>query len=128
MLRKQYGLVKQGGGMHRKKQRENSLKGISRGEFLKAIGAGVVLAGFGSFAETTFAEASDKSKSTLIAKAGTNEPQNLPTRENPLIIDEKGKRALIYTEVHEMNVNQGMALGGVGFKDAKFKDRAILRE
>ena len=113
--------------MRRNRQRENNLKGISRGEFLKAIGAGVVLAGFGSFAETTFAEASDKSKSTLIAKAGINEPQNFPTRENPLIIDEKGKRVLIYTEVHEMNVHQWNVHWGVVFKDGKFQDRSILR-
>lgn len=32
--------------------------------------------------------------------------QNFPTKENPLVIDEKGKRVLIYTEVHEMNVHQ----------------------
>jgi hypothetical protein len=55
--------------MHRQKQRENNLKGISRGEFLKAIGAGVVLAGFGSFAETTFAEASEKRNDTIAKQA-----------------------------------------------------------
>jgi len=44
-----------------------------------------------------------------------------------LIIDEKGKRVLIYTEVHEMNVHQWNVHWGVVFKDGKFQDRAILR-
>jgi hypothetical protein len=96
--------LKQGRGVCRKRQK-NNLKGISRGEFLKAIGAGVVLAGFGSFTWTgAFAVTSDKSKATLIAEAGTNEPQNFPTTENLLILDERAKRVLIYTEVQEKNI------------------------
>lgn len=55
------------------------------------------------------------------------EIQTLPDRENPLIIDEKGKRVLIYTEVHEMNVHQYNVHWGVVFKDGRFQDRAILR-
>ena len=113
--------------MGEKDARENNNNGISRGEFLKAICAGVIFAGFGSLAGITFAEISDKNKATLIAKAGTNEPQNFPTRGNPLIIDEKGKKVLIYTEVHEMNVHQWNVHCGVVFKDGKFQDRAILR-
>ncbi len=53
--------------------------------------------------------------------------QNFPTKENPLVIDEKGKRVLIYTEVHEMNVHQYNVHWGVVFKDGRFNDRAILR-
>ncbi len=55
------------------------------------------------------------------------ETQALPTKENPLIIDEKGKRVLIYTEVHEMNVHQYNVHWGIVFKDGRFQDRAILR-
>lgn len=54
-------------------------------------------------------------------------PELFPTREAPLVIDEKGKRVLIYTEVHEMNVHQSNVHWGVVFKDGKFQDRAILR-
>ncbi len=51
----------------------------------------------------------------------------LPTRENPLIVDKKGKRVLIYTEVNELNVHQSNVHWGVVFKDGRFQDRAILR-
>lgn len=53
--------------------------------------------------------------------------QQLPTKENPLIIDEKNKQVLIYTEVHEMNVHQSNVHWGVVFKGGRFQDRAILR-
>ncbi len=51
----------------------------------------------------------------------------LPTKDKPLIIDEKNKRVLIYTEVHEMNVHQSNVHWGVVFKGGRFQDRAILR-
>lgn len=51
----------------------------------------------------------------------------LPTKENPLIINEKNKQVLIYTEVHEMNVHQSNVHWGVVFKGGKFQDRAILK-
>lgn len=51
----------------------------------------------------------------------------LPTKENPIIVDEKEKRILIYTEVHEMNVHQYNVHWGVVFKDGRFADRAILK-
>jgi hypothetical protein len=113
--------------MDEKKIKKEFNNRISRGEFLKAIGAGVLLAGFGSLPKKIFAEIPGKDKTKLIAKTITNEPLNFPTRENPLIIDEKGKRVLIYTEVHEMNVHQWNVHWGVVFKDGKFQDRAILR-
>lgn len=68
-----------------------------------------------------------KERSVALAKNTTQEVQNLPTKENPLIIDEKGKRVLIYTEVHEMNVHQSNVHWGIVFKDGKYQDRAILR-
>ncbi len=52
---------------------------------------------------------------------------DLPSKDNPLIIDEKNKRVLIYTEVHEMNVHQSNVHWGVVFKGGRFQDRAILR-
>lgn len=51
----------------------------------------------------------------------------LPTKDKPLLIDEKNKRLLIYTEVHEMNVHQSNVHWGVVFKGGRFQDRAILR-
>lgn len=59
-----------------------------------------------------------------LAEKKTNE---LPTKENPLIIDEKEKKVMIYTEVHEMNVHQSNVHRGIVFKDGRFQDRAILR-
>jgi hypothetical protein len=70
-----------------------------------------------------FADSAPKAGS----KAAASESQVFPTKENPLLIDEKGKRVLIYTEVHEMNVHQSNVHWGVVFKDGKFQDRAILR-
>ena len=74
-----------------------------------------------------FAASPTKGKQKITAKQTVVEPQNFPTREKPLIIDEKGKRVLIYTEVNEMNVHQSNVHWGVVFKDGKFQDRAILR-
>lgn len=106
---------------------KNGNEGITRGEFLKAIGTGVFIAGFGLLPEKMFAETPDKLKTILLAKADTSNLQNFPTRENPLIVDEKNKRVFIYTEVNEMNVHQWNVHWGVVFKDGKFQDRAILK-
>jgi hypothetical protein len=56
-----------------------------------------------------------------------NKAINLPTKENPMIINEKEKKIMIYTEVHEMNVHQPNVHWGIVFKDGRFQDRAILR-
>jgi len=126
ILRKLYGLVEQGGNMSEKKINKNDLDEISRSEFLKAMGAGLFVAGLYSMQGImAYADSPEKGKPKLLAKAG--ETQNFPSKENPLIIDEKGKRVLIYTEVHEMNVHQWNVHWGVVFKDGKFQDRAILR-
>jgi len=50
-----------------------------------------------------------------------------PTRENPIVIDEEGKRVLIYTEVHGMHLYEPTVHWGIVFKDGKYQDRAILR-
>ncbi len=50
-----------------------------------------------------------------------------PTREKPMIVSEKEKKIMIYTEVHEMNVHQPNVHWGIVFKDGRFQDRAILR-
>lgn len=62
-----------------------------------------------------------------ISIAAEKNISKLPTRDNPLIIDEKGKKVMIYTEVHEMNVHQSNVHWGIVFKDGRFQDRAILR-
>jgi hypothetical protein len=101
-------------------------KGMSRTEFLKVFGMSLFIAGFSGISGiNAFADQSDKVR--LLAKASVPELQYLPTKENPLVIDEKGKRVLIYTEVHEMNVHQSNVHWGVVFKDGRFQDRAILR-
>jgi hypothetical protein len=114
--------------MDEKKVSKENADGISRGEFLKVIGAGLFVAGLYSVnGIMAFADSSEKGKTKLIAKAAEPETQNFPAKENPLIIDEKGKRVLLYTEVHEMNVHQWNVHWGVVFKDGRFQDRAILR-
>lgn len=114
--------------MDEKNISKNEHDGISRGDFLKAIGAGLFVAGLYSMhGIMALADSPEKGKIKLMAKAGEPETQNFPTKENPLIIDEKGKRVLIYTEVHEMNVHQWNVHWGVVFKDGRFQDRAILK-
>lgn len=51
----------------------------------------------------------------------------LPTKEKPLLIDEKNKKVLIYTELNVMHLYQPTVHWGVVFKDGKFGDRAILK-
>jgi hypothetical protein len=53
--------------------------------------------------------------------------ESLPTRENALVVDMKGKRVLIYTEVSEKSLNETNPHWGVVFKEGKFGDKAILR-
>ena len=114
--------------MCERKVRKDNADSMSREEFLKMIGAGLLVAGFYSMKGIeAFADSSEKGTIKLTAKASGIETQNFPTKENPLIIDGKGKRVLIYTEVNEMNVHQWNVHWGVVFKDGKFQDRAILR-
>jgi opacity protein-like surface antigen len=70
--------------------------------------------------------AAPQEKTGAIAK-GAGEDSQYPTKANPIIIDGKGKRVLIYTEVHEMNVHQSNVHWGIVFREGKFQDRAILR-
>jgi hypothetical protein len=96
--------------------------------FLKKFVAAFCIAGLLLFIGIqVFAESPAKGKQKNTAKETVIQPQDLPTKEKPLIIDEKGKRVLIYTEVHEMNVHQSNVHWGVVFKDGKFQDRSILR-
>lgn len=114
--------------MDEKKIRKNNHDGMSRGEFLKVMGAGLFVVGLYSMnGIMAFADSLERGKIKLIAKASEHETQNFPTKENPLIIDEKEKRVLIYTEVQEMNVHRWNVHWGVVFKDGKFQDKAILK-
>ena len=57
--------------MDEKKISENDLEGMSRGEFLKAMGAGIFVAGLYSMdGIMAFADSPEKGKTKLIAKAG----------------------------------------------------------
>ncbi len=51
----------------------------------------------------------------------------LPNKETPLLIDEKDKKVLIYTELNVMHLYQPTVHWGVVFKDGRFGDRAILK-
>lgn len=114
--------------MDEKKVRKDNAHSMGRKEFLKMTGAGILAAGFYSMKGIeAFAGSPEKGTSKFKAKTGKLETQMFPTKENPLIIDEKGKRVLIYTEVNEMNVHQWNVHWGVVFKGGKFQDRAILK-
>ncbi|MCX7793318.1 MAG: YdjY domain-containing protein [Thermodesulfovibrionales bacterium] len=63
----------------------------------------------------------------VILLASEKISQKYPTKEEPMIVDEKSKTVMIYTEVHEMNVHQYNVHWGVVFKDGRFADRAILK-
>ena len=80
---------------------------MSKSKFLNAAIVGLfILALFSINRMSAIADSSEKGTPKTASKAGASESQILPTKENPLIIDEKGKQVLIYTEVHEMNVHQ----------------------
>jgi hypothetical protein len=103
-------------------------KGMSRNSFLKAVVVGSCSLGIlSSNGLRLFADAAEKGALKSPSKAVPGESLTFPSKENPLLIDEKGKRVLIYSEVHEMNVHQSNVHWGVVFKDGKFQDRAILR-
>lgn len=51
----------------------------------------------------------------------------MPSKEKPLIVDEKNRKILIYTELNVMHLYQPTVHWGVVFKDGKFGDRAILK-
>lgn len=51
----------------------------------------------------------------------------LASKEKPLIVDEKNKKILIYTELNVMRLYKPTVHWGVVFKDGKFGDRAILK-
>ncbi|MFA6055272.1 MAG: YdjY domain-containing protein [Thermodesulfovibrionales bacterium] len=114
--------------MSEKKIQKTVFNTTNKGAFLGKMAAAFCITGLLLLIGIqVFAESPTKGKQKIAAKQTVVEPQNFPTREKPLIIDEKGKRVLIYTEVHEMNVHQSNVHWGVVFKDGKFQDRAILR-
>jgi hypothetical protein len=103
-------------------------EGMSRSRFLKTVVVGSCSLGLLSVnGLRLFADAAEKAAPKAASKSGSGESQIFLTKENPILIDEKGKKVLIYTEVHEMNVHQSNVHWGVVFKDGKFQDRAILR-
>jgi hypothetical protein len=114
--------------MSEKKIQKTVFNTTNKGAFLRKMAAAFCITGLLLLIGIqVFAESSTKGKQKIAAKQTVVEPQNFPTREKPLIIDEKGKRVLIYTEVNEMNVHRSNVHWGVVFKDGKFQDKAILR-
>ena len=114
--------------MSEKKIQKNVFNTTNKGAFLRKMAAAFCITGLLLLIGIqVFAESPTKGKQKIAANQTVVEPQNFPTREKPLIIDEKGKRVLIYTEVNEMNVHQSNVHWGVVFKDGKFQDRAILK-
>lgn len=75
---------------------------------------------------SALAFAAPQEKAAAVARAAVVDVP-YPTKTNPLVIDGKGTRVLMYTEVNEMNVHQSNVHWGIVFKDGKFQDRAILR-
>jgi hypothetical protein len=73
----------------------------------------VLLSALGAFATLTAAPMGD---------AGL-----APTRENPLIIDEAGRRVLMYTEVNGKALKEDNPHWGVVSKDGGLADKAILK-
>lgn len=63
----------------------------------------------------------------LVFSTTTFSAENIPTKDNPLIIDTKHKRVLIYTEINVMHLYQPTVHWGIVFKDGRFGDRAILK-
>jgi hypothetical protein len=115
-----------GGDMNHKDG--DKMSGMSRGTFLKLIGSGLCIAGLHSLDGIgAFAQTPGKSASKNPSTPGESIAHDFPSREKPLLIDEKMKKVLVYTEVHEMNVHQSNVHWGVVFKDGRFQDRAILR-
>lgn len=114
--------------MSEKKIQKTVFNTTNKGAFLRKMAAAFCITGLLLLIGIqVFAESPTKGKQKISAKQTVVEPQNFPTKEKPLIVDEKGKRVLIYTEVNEMNVHQRNVHWGVVFKDGKFQDRAILR-
>lgn len=100
----------------------------NNGAFLKRMVAAFCIAGLLLFIGIqVFAGSPAKAKQKNAGKEIVIQPKDFPTKEKPLIIDEKGKRVLIYTEVNEVNVHQSNVHWGVVFKDGKYQDRSILR-
>jgi hypothetical protein len=52
---------------------------------------------------------------------------SLPTKQNPLVIDSKNRRILIYAEVNEKGSLKTSTHFGVVFKDGKLADKALFR-
>lgn len=48
---------------------------------------------------------------------------DLPTKENPLVIDEKGKRVLLYAEVNPANLSKESTHFGVLYKYGKLSEK-----
>lgn len=62
-----------------------------------------------------------------IQAALAQEIDSLPTKQNPLVIDSKNRRILIYTEVNEKGSLKTSTHFGVVFKDGKLADKALFR-
>jgi len=52
---------------------------------------------------------------------------SLPTRQNPLVVDSKNRRILIYTEVNEKGKEKISTHFGVVFKGGKLAEKALLK-
>jgi len=102
--------------MSEKKIQKTVFNTTNNGAFLRKMAAAFCIAGLLLFIGIqVFAESPAKGKQINAAKQTSIGTQNLPTKEKPLIIDEKGKKVLIYTEVNEMNVHQSNVHWGVVF-------------
>jgi hypothetical protein len=84
--------------------------GLVMKRYLCALSAALVLFAFFVFQQVVFAV-----------------DVQLPAKENPLVVDQEGRRVLIYAEVNEKNLHETNPHWGVVFKDGKLGDKAILK-
>lgn len=62
----------------------------------------------------------------LLSPASASETKSFPTKDKPLIIDEKEKKVMIYTEVHGKNLQQFNSHWALSLKMASFMIRRYL--
>ena len=92
--------------MSEKKIQKTVFNTTNKGAFLRKMAAAFCITGLLLLIGIqVFAESPTKGKQKIAAKQTVVEPQNFPTREKPLIIDEKGKRVLSFCFVDPFNLN-----------------------
>jgi len=64
---------------------------------------------------------------SVLAVGALAADEELPTKDNPLVIDKEDNRILVYTEVNGKNLRESNPHWGIVSKDGKYADKAILK-